>query len=185
MPGTSARSCETCTTAASIKAKASGSSRSPTGPSSTSGNTFTGSKSRWCRPLRQRARRDRVGRAAGPLGARPAARPGRGAAESHGCTYCTRGGRLHRHDGAGDHRLLRRFERENRVIDHDREGSMEIKKAEGHFLTMGGLLRLVTMGTTGTPPFSGGCCGTSGQCTTTSGTMCAAPAGMPRQTWRS
>jgi sulfate adenylyltransferase subunit 2 len=30
-------------------------------------------------------------------------------------------------------KLVRRSERENRVIDHDREGSMEIKKREGYF----------------------------------------------------
>ena len=38
--------------------------------------------------------------------------------------------------GAEDHRrvdLFRRSERENRVIDHDQEGSMEIKKREGYF----------------------------------------------------
>ncbi len=29
--------------------------------------------------------------------------------------------------------LFRRSERENRVIDHDQEGSMEIKKREGYF----------------------------------------------------
>jgi sulfate adenylyltransferase subunit 2 len=29
--------------------------------------------------------------------------------------------------------LVRRSERENRVIDHDQEGSMEIKKREGYF----------------------------------------------------
>ena len=29
--------------------------------------------------------------------------------------------------------LFRRSERENRVIDHDREGSMELKKREGYF----------------------------------------------------
>ncbi|MBT9167379.1 MAG: Sulfate adenylyltransferase subunit 2 [Syntrophomonadaceae bacterium] len=28
---------------------------------------------------------------------------------------------------------FRRSERENRVIDHDQEGSMEIKKREGYF----------------------------------------------------
>jgi len=28
---------------------------------------------------------------------------------------------------------FRRSERENRVIDHDREGSMEMKKREGYF----------------------------------------------------
>jgi len=30
-------------------------------------------------------------------------------------------------------KLVRRSERENRVIDHDQEGSMEIKKREGYF----------------------------------------------------
>jgi sulfate adenylyltransferase subunit 2 len=29
--------------------------------------------------------------------------------------------------------LFRRSERENRVIDHDQEGSMELKKREGYF----------------------------------------------------
>jgi sulfate adenylyltransferase subunit 2 len=29
--------------------------------------------------------------------------------------------------------LARRSERENRVIDHDTEGSMELKKREGYF----------------------------------------------------
>ena len=29
--------------------------------------------------------------------------------------------------------LARKSERENRVIDHDTEGSMEIKKREGYF----------------------------------------------------
>ena len=28
---------------------------------------------------------------------------------------------------------FRRSERENRVIDHDQEGSMELKKREGYF----------------------------------------------------
>jgi sulfate adenylyltransferase subunit 2 len=28
---------------------------------------------------------------------------------------------------------VRKSERENRVIDHDREGSMELKKREGYF----------------------------------------------------
>jgi sulfate adenylyltransferase subunit 2 len=39
---------------------------------------------------------------------------------SLGCTYCT---------GA----IRSRSERENRVIDHDQEGSMELKKIEGYF----------------------------------------------------
>ena len=29
--------------------------------------------------------------------------------------------------------VFRRSERENRVIDHDQEGSMELKKREGYF----------------------------------------------------
>jgi sulfate adenylyltransferase subunit 2 len=29
--------------------------------------------------------------------------------------------------------LARRSERENRIIDHDQEGSMELKKREGYF----------------------------------------------------
>ena len=29
--------------------------------------------------------------------------------------------------------LMRRSERENRIIDHDQEGSMELKKREGYF----------------------------------------------------
>ena len=30
-------------------------------------------------------------------------------------------------------KLVRRSERENRIIDHDQEGSMELKKREGYF----------------------------------------------------
>jgi sulfate adenylyltransferase subunit 2 len=30
-------------------------------------------------------------------------------------------------------KLVRASERQNRVIDHDQEGSMEIKKREGYF----------------------------------------------------
>ena len=33
----------------------------------------------------------------------------------------------------GEMKLVRRSERENRIIDHDQEGSMEIKKREGYF----------------------------------------------------
>src|SRR5438876_2567605 len=55
---------------------------------------------------------------------------------SLGCTYCT--GAI-RSDAdtvpliIEELMLFRRWERENRVIDHDREGSMEIKKREGYF----------------------------------------------------
>jgi sulfate adenylyltransferase subunit 2 len=55
---------------------------------------------------------------------------------SLGCTYCT--GAI-RSDAATPPEIIeemvlfRRSERENRVIDHDREGSMELKKREGYF----------------------------------------------------
>ncbi|HSW49500.1 MAG TPA: sulfate adenylyltransferase subunit CysD, partial [Bryobacteraceae bacterium] len=55
---------------------------------------------------------------------------------SLGCTYCTGAIR----SGADtlpriieELAAFRRSERENRVIDHDREGSMELKKREGYF----------------------------------------------------
>ncbi|MFN7919787.1 MAG: sulfate adenylyltransferase subunit CysD [Bryobacteraceae bacterium] len=55
---------------------------------------------------------------------------------SLGCTYCT--GAI-RSEADSIPRIIeeliqfRRSERENRVIDHDQEGSMEIKKREGYF----------------------------------------------------
>jgi sulfate adenylyltransferase subunit 2 len=55
---------------------------------------------------------------------------------SLGCTYCT--GAI-RSDAdtvpkiIAEMMLFRRSERENRVIDHDQEGSMELKKREGYF----------------------------------------------------
>ncbi len=55
---------------------------------------------------------------------------------SLGCTYCT--GAIHS-EADSIPRIVeelvqfRRSERENRVIDHDQEGSMEIKKREGYF----------------------------------------------------
>ncbi|MFZ0937481.1 MAG: sulfate adenylyltransferase subunit CysD [Bryobacteraceae bacterium] len=55
---------------------------------------------------------------------------------SLGCTYCT-GAIRSQADTVPkiiqEMMLFRRSERENRVIDHDREGSMEIKKREGYF----------------------------------------------------
>ena len=55
---------------------------------------------------------------------------------SLGCTYCTGAIRSEADtlpkiiaEIAG----FRRSERENRVIDHDQEGSMELKKREGYF----------------------------------------------------
>jgi sulfate adenylyltransferase subunit 2 len=55
---------------------------------------------------------------------------------SLGCTYCT--GAI-RSDAdtvpkiIAEMMLFRRSERENRIIDHDQEGSMEVKKREGYF----------------------------------------------------
>ncbi|HEY1207610.1 MAG: sulfate adenylyltransferase subunit CysD [Bryobacteraceae bacterium] len=55
---------------------------------------------------------------------------------SLGCTYCT--GAVRSEADTVPKIIaelvgLRRSERENRVIDHDREGSMELKKREGYF----------------------------------------------------
>lgn len=55
---------------------------------------------------------------------------------SLGCTFCTGAVRSH---AAGvpaiieELRHIRRSERENRIIDHDEEGSMELKKRQGYF----------------------------------------------------
>jgi len=55
---------------------------------------------------------------------------------SLGCTFCT-GAIRSTADTVpaivAELRSFRRSERENRVIDHDREGSMELKKREGYF----------------------------------------------------
>ena len=55
---------------------------------------------------------------------------------SLGCTYCT--GAIHSEADTLPKIIeemiqFRRSERENRVIDHDQEGSMELKKREGYF----------------------------------------------------
>lgn len=55
---------------------------------------------------------------------------------SLGCTYCT--GAIRSSAATVDEvieelKASRRSERENRVIDHDQEGSMELKKIEGYF----------------------------------------------------
>ncbi|HEX3683513.1 MAG TPA: sulfate adenylyltransferase subunit CysD [Bryobacteraceae bacterium] len=55
---------------------------------------------------------------------------------SLGCTYCTGAIRSTATTVAEiieELKRLRRSERENRVIDHDQEGSMELKKREGYF----------------------------------------------------
>jgi len=55
---------------------------------------------------------------------------------SLGCTYCT--GAIYSEADTLPKIIeemiqARRSERENRIIDHDQEGSMEIKKREGYF----------------------------------------------------
>jgi sulfate adenylyltransferase subunit 2 len=55
---------------------------------------------------------------------------------SLGCTYCTgaiRSTATTVPEIIAELRDFRRSERENRVIDHDQEGSMELKKREGYF----------------------------------------------------
>lgn len=55
---------------------------------------------------------------------------------SLGCTYCTgavRSSAITVGEIIEELRMARRSERENRVIDHDQEGSMEQKKREGYF----------------------------------------------------
>jgi sulfate adenylyltransferase subunit 2 len=55
---------------------------------------------------------------------------------SLGCSPCTGAIRSHATtvpDIVEEMMLVRRSERENRVIDHDQEGSMEMKKREGYF----------------------------------------------------
>jgi sulfate adenylyltransferase subunit 2 len=55
---------------------------------------------------------------------------------SLGCTYCTGAIRSSASTVAeilDELRICRRSERENRVIDYDQEGSMEMKKMEGYF----------------------------------------------------
>jgi sulfate adenylyltransferase subunit 2 len=55
---------------------------------------------------------------------------------SLGCTYCTGAIRSTASTIAEiveELKFFRRSERENRVIDHDQEGSMELKKREGYF----------------------------------------------------
>ncbi|MGB2656332.1 MAG: sulfate adenylyltransferase subunit CysD [Candidatus Acidiferrum sp.] len=55
---------------------------------------------------------------------------------SLGCTYCTgaiRSSAMTVPEIIEELKFFRRSERENRVIDHDQEGSMELKKREGYF----------------------------------------------------
>jgi sulfate adenylyltransferase subunit 2 len=53
-----------------------------------------------------------------------------------GCTYCTGAIRSSADTVSKiieELRLALRSERENRIIDHDQDGSMELKKREGYF----------------------------------------------------
>ncbi len=55
---------------------------------------------------------------------------------SLGCTYCTgaiRSTAATVPDIVRELRGVRKSERENRVIDHDQDGSMELKKRDGYF----------------------------------------------------
>ena len=55
---------------------------------------------------------------------------------SLGCTHCTGAIRSEADTVpkiVEEMMLFRRSERENRVIDHDQDGSMEMKKREGYF----------------------------------------------------
>lgn len=55
---------------------------------------------------------------------------------SLGCTYCTGAIRSHADSVPAiidELKFFRRSERENRVIDHDQDGSMELKKRAGYF----------------------------------------------------
>ena len=55
---------------------------------------------------------------------------------SLGCTYCTGAIRSDAEtvpEIIQEMMLFRRSDRENRVIDHDQDGSMELKKREGYF----------------------------------------------------
>jgi sulfate adenylyltransferase subunit 2 len=55
---------------------------------------------------------------------------------SLGCTHCSGAVRSHADSISAiidELKLVRRSERENRLIDHDQEGSMELKKREGYF----------------------------------------------------
>jgi sulfate adenylyltransferase subunit 2 len=55
---------------------------------------------------------------------------------SLGCTYCTgaiRSSAATLTDIIEELKLFRRSERENRIIDYDQEGSMELKKRGGYF----------------------------------------------------
>jgi sulfate adenylyltransferase subunit 2 len=55
---------------------------------------------------------------------------------SLGCTYCSGAIRSSAESLSAiidELKSARRSERENRLIDHDQEGSMELKKREGYF----------------------------------------------------
>jgi sulfate adenylyltransferase subunit 2 len=117
-------------------------SRCRTGPSWTFGSTSTSRISRSCRCISRRNGRWSSAASRCCHRERPATDAGRAAEDGDvthallGCTPCTGAIR-----SSADTLpkiieelfLMRRSERENRIIDHDQEGSMEIKKREGYF----------------------------------------------------
>jgi sulfate adenylyltransferase subunit 2 len=71
-----------------------------------------------------------------PLGAGEKTEPVMSRMRSLGCTYCTGAIRSEADTVVKiieEMKVVRRSERENRIIDHDQEGSMELKKREGYF----------------------------------------------------
>ena len=141
---TSGRSSGISSTPASIPARACACFRSRTGPSSTSGSTSTRKRSRSCRCISPSSARCwcaaiRCCPVEQPFVPRlPGEEPQMVMCRmrSLGCSPCT--GAI-RSDADTVPKIIeelisvRRSERENRVIDHDQDGSMEIKKREGYF----------------------------------------------------
>lgn len=142
-PKTSVRSCGTTTTARLTKAKASASSRSPTGPSWISGSTSIWKTSKSCRciwPLSAGAGRDgmlmmidddRIDLQPGEVIEKRMVRfrtlgcwPLTGAVESEAQTLP---------EIIEEMLVSTTSERQGRVIDRDRAGSMELKKRQGYF----------------------------------------------------
>ena len=139
----SGRSCGTFTTRACARARAFASFRCRTGRSWTSGSTSTRSRFRLCRcTLRASARLSCAARSiilkyddthCFPARSR---RCMKCRMRSLGCAPCTGAIRCEADTLPKIIEELicfRRTERENRAIDHDEEGSMELKKREGYF----------------------------------------------------
>ena len=146
IPRTSAPNSGTSTTRAFIPAKASAFSRSPTGRRWTCGSTSTRKRSRRRSLLCQRAADVRAhgcgSEALLPIEQEFVAFPGekpqlvKSRLRSLGCSPCTGAIRSDAEtipDIIAELVSFRSSERANRAIDHDQEGSMEIKKREGYF----------------------------------------------------